>query len=139
MQQMDVYSANFHNSKNTNSDIFVRSVLDNKSKAMLRGLVRIDSDAPQSSGYQKEDVLLLSEDAEGDSLPQLDINNHDVRCTHGATIGTVDKQQLFYLMSRGMPKELATRMVVEGFFYPVIQRAKFSINEELQRLIESKL
>ncbi len=138
-QQMDVYSANFHNSKSTNSDIFVRSVLDNKSKAMLRGLVRIDSNAPQSSGYQKEDVLLLSEDAEGDSIPQLDINNHDVRCTHGATIGTVDKQQLFYLMSKGMPKELAARMIVGGFFYPVMQRAQFSINEELQQLIESKL
>ncbi|MEM3126550.1 MAG: Fe-S cluster assembly protein SufD [Candidatus Woesearchaeota archaeon] len=138
-QQIDIYSANLHNNKNTNSDIFVRAVLNNKAKAMLRGLVRIDKAASNSSGYQKEDILLLSEEAEGNSLPQLDINNHDVRCTHGATIGTVDKQHLFYLMSRGLTKEQATTMIVAGFFYPVMQRAQFGVEKKIQELIEAKL
>lgn len=138
-QQIDAYSASIHNTRNTNSDIFVRAVLDDKAKTMLRGLVRIEKNASNSSGYQKEDVLLLSEEAEGDSLPQLDINNHDVRCTHGATIGTIDKQHLFYLMSRGLTREQATLMIVAGFFYPVLQRAQFGVEKEIQELIEAKL
>jgi len=138
-EQIDMYAASLHNAPNTNSDIFIRGVLDDKSKAMIRGLVRIDKTAGNSNGYQKEDILILSENAEGDSIPQLDINNHDVKCSHGATLGTVDKQQLFYLMTRGLNKEQASFIIVSGFFSPVFQRSNFGVEKEIQEIVNKRL
>lgn len=116
----DVYTENFHDASFTMSDIITRGVLLDKSKALSRGLVQIGEDAPNSEGYEQQDALLLSNAAEADAIPNLVIHNHDVKCSHGSTVGKVDEEQLFYLQSRGIPTELAEKVLVEGYFIPVI-------------------
>ena len=121
-QQFDLVNKSIHNAPHTVSDIFTKGVLTGSSKCLYRGLVRIESNAFGSNGYQKEDTLLLSEDAAADSIPNLEIENNDVRCTHGASIGRIDREKLFYMKSRGLDDEQATREYVKGFFEPLIQK-----------------
>ena len=121
-QQFDLVAKSIHNAPHTVSDIFTKGVLTGSSKCLYRGLVRIESNAFGSNGYQKEDTLLLSEDAAADSIPNLEIENNDVRCTHGASIGRIDREKLFYMKSRGLNEEQATREYVKGFFEPLIQK-----------------
>jgi len=121
-QQFDLVAKSIHNAPHTISDIFTKGALTGGSKCLYRGLVRIEKNAFGSNGYQKEDTLLLSEDAATDSIPNLEIENNDVRCTHGASIGRIDREKLFYMKSRGLNDELATREYVKGFFEPLIQK-----------------
>ena len=103
-------------------------------------LIKIESNAFESNGYQKEDTLLLSPDAEADSIPNLEIDNNEVRCTHGAAIGPVDEEKLFYLRSRGLGEELAKKKIVEGFFEPMIQRVHIQkLQEDIRMLIGAKM
>jgi len=83
---------------------------------------------------------MLSRVARADSMPQLEIEADDVRCTHGATVGQMDEDELFYLMSRGLNRELATRLIVEGFFSPVLDRIPLeSMQNRLRQAVERKL
>ena len=118
-QQFDLGSATTHLGNNSNSDMYVRGVLGGKAKAVFRGLIKIDKDAANCDGYQKEETILISDQAGADAIPNLEIMNNEVKCSHGATIGRIDEKQLFYLTSRGVNKEEATRMIVEGFFEPI--------------------
>jgi Fe-S cluster assembly protein SufD len=115
-QKLDLRQEVRHLAPRTHSDIKGRGALADASKAVYRGLVRIEKGAVGSSGFQKEDVLLLGERAEVDAIPDLEINTDDVRCGHGAAIGRMDKERLFYLMSRGLDETAAKKMLVEGFF-----------------------
>mgnify|MGYP001582549521 CR=1 FL=1 len=121
-QQFDLVAKSIHNAPHTVSDIFTKGALTESGKCLYRGLVRIEKNAFGSNGYQKEDTLLLSEDATSDSIPNLEIENNDVRCTHGASIGRIDREKLFYMKSRGLNEEQATREYVKGFFEPLIQK-----------------
>ena len=105
------------------------------------GLVAIKPAASNSNGYQKSDVLILSEDAKANAIPKLEINNNEVKCSHGATISKVDKNKLFYLRSRGIPLEAATQMVVEGFLESVMsdERLQPAITEEFREAIKNKI
>ena len=87
---------------------------------MSRGLVKINKNAPGSNGYETQDALLLSNKAEADAIPNLEINNNDVKCSHGSTVGQVDEDKLFYLMTRGLTKDEASQKIVEGYFTPVL-------------------
>ncbi len=140
-QKFDIYSKSIHEGKNTVSEMLTRGVLDDSAKAIYRGVLKITPTANGSSGYQKEDVTLLSPKAEADSIPELRINNNDItKCTHGASIGKVDAEKLFYLMSRGFPKKESVKKLIEGFFASILKNAgndRFST--ELQKLIEIKL
>lgn len=138
-QNFDLNFNTIHNAPNTTSDMFTKGALNNKSKAVCRGLVRIEQNANESNGYQKEDTLLLSKDAEVDPIPNLEINNHNVRCTHGATVSQVDKEKLFYLKSRGLNNSEAMRIIIDGFFEPFILRIENeSLRNNLKNLIEAK-
>ena len=96
--------------------------------------------AQRTDAYQANRNLLLSDLARADSIPGLEILANDVRCTHGATIGHVDDEQLYYLMTRGLPRLEAQRLVVEGFFAPVLDRIPLDdVREQLRREIEHKL
>lgn len=140
-QKFDVHAKSVHVAPETSSDLLTKGVLDDAAKAIYRGVLKIEPTAFGASGYQKEEVTLLSPKAEADSIPELRINNNDIKkCTHGASIGQVDAERLFYLMSRGFTKMDATKKLIEGFFAALLQKAsteKFS--EELQKLIEAKL
>jgi Fe-S cluster assembly protein SufD len=139
-QQFDLVANSIHNAQNTSSDIFTKGALTGNSKCVYRGLVKINQNSPKSNGYQKEDTLLLSEDAQADSIPNLEIDNNDVRCTHGASIGRVDKEKMFYLQSRGLNPEKATQEYVKGFFDPLIQKIQIqSLRESMQKLVEERM
>jgi Fe-S cluster assembly protein SufD len=111
-----------HAAPNTTSDLFFKGVLADHARAVWRGVIRVDKGAQKTDAYQENRNLLLSHDARADSIPGLEIEANDVRCTHGATIGQIDKLQLFYLMSRGLTRGDAEQLIVRGFFQPILDR-----------------
>ncbi len=138
-QRFDVLVKAIHAGRATTSNLLSRAALNDHSKAIYRGLVRIETSAPQSEGYQKADMLLLGEHAQADPIPELEINNHDVKCTHGATVGKVNEENLFYLMSRGLTQDEATRAIVEGFFAPIIDKvAVAELREHIKKILEAR-
>lgn len=120
-QKYDIFTSSRHDAPKTTSDIFTRGVLNDHAKALSRGLVHIGVNAADSNGYEKQDALLLSDKAEADAIPNLEINNHDVKCSHGSTVGPIDSEKMFYLMSKGLGKRDAQQLIVEGYFTPVIE------------------
>lgn len=138
-QQFDIGAQSIHAGPHTFSDIASRGVLSGKAKAIYRGLVKIENEAPSSDGYQKEDVLMLSADAEANSIPQLEIDNNEVKCSHAATTSHVDDNQLFYLMSRGLGREEATKLIVQGFLEPFIAQLPGELADEIRIHVEERL
>ncbi len=139
-QQYDFSSSIYHNSKHTKSDMAVRGALDNNSKVVYNGLVKIAEKASNSNGYQKQDALLLSSNAEIDPIPNLEIDNNDVKCSHGTTVSRLDKDKLFYLKSRGLPEDKASKLMIKGFFEPLIKKIKIKeARNDIRKAINSKL
>ena len=139
-QQFDFNSSIFHNARHTNSDMAVKGVLDNKSKVIYNGLVKIHKNAKNSNGCQKQDALILSPDAEIDPIPNLEIDNNDVKCFHGTSISQLDKDKLFYLKSRGIPEKEAANLMIRGFFDPIIEKINLKeAQEDLRNAVSSKL
>ena len=139
-EQFDLAATAYHQANNTSSDMHTKGVLSGKSKAVYRGTIDIASDAFGCDGYQKEHTILLSEGAVADAIPNLEIRNNDVRCSHGATIGRVDDEQLFYLTSRGVDPEEAIKMLITGFFEPLTNLLEWpQLYQELLPLIEKKI
>ena len=104
------------------------------------GLIQVSEGAQRTDAYQANRNLLLSDTARADSIPGLEILANDVRCTHGATIGHVDEEQMYYLMARGLPRAEAQRLIVEGFFAPVLDRIPLeSVREHLRGVIQRKI
>ena len=116
-----------------------KNALDDRARTIFGGLIRVERDAHFTDAYQKVRNLLLSDDSEANSMPGLEILADNVRCTHGATSGQIDEDELFYLRTRGIPTRVAQRLLVTGFLDEVIQRLDHSaIAEHLHRLIEEK-
>lgn len=134
-RQFDIYNEAVHAAPNTTSDIVARGALTDNAKTIYRGLIRMEKGAFGSVGTQKERTLLLSEDAEIDAVPNLEINVDDVRCSHSAASGSVDPEQMFYLMSRGLDEKTAIKTLVEGFFTPVLKQMTASGLEEVASCI----
>ncbi len=139
-QHLDVSTAQEHASPYTSSDLLYRTVLKDRSQTAWGGNIYVYPAANYTDAYQKNDNLLLSERAHADTLPGLEIEAHEVRCTHGATAGPIDADQIFYLMSRGIPYAQAEKLIVDGFFEPVMERVPMeSVREELQEFVSRKL
>ena len=140
-QKFDLHSKSIHIATNTSSDMLTKGALDDSAKAIYRGVLKIHTTAFDSSGYQKEEVILLSDKAEADSIPELRINNNDIKkCTHGASIGQVDPEKLFYLMSRGLDKKEAVKTLIEAFFSSVcIKIGSEEFTNRIRKIVESKL
>ena len=103
-------------------------------------MIRVAKDAQKTDAYQENRNLLLSPKAHADSIPGLEIKANDVRCTHGATIGRVDPEALFYLMSRGLDRPAAERLIVEGFFVDAFDRIRSpELREQVQQALLAKL
>jgi Fe-S cluster assembly protein SufD len=129
-----------HAAPNTTSDLFFKGVLADHSRAVWRGVIRVDKGAQKTDAYQENRNLLLSHDARADSIPGLEIEANDVRCTHGATIGQIDKLQLFYLMSRGLSRVDAEQLIVRGFFQPILDRIDSDeVRETLAAELEARM
>ncbi|MDE0014625.1 MAG: Fe-S cluster assembly protein SufD [Candidatus Poribacteria bacterium] len=139
-QHLDVSTAQEHVSPHTFSDLLYRTVLKDRAQSAWGGNIYVYPAANHTDAYQKNDNLLLSERAHADTLPGLEIQAHEVRCTHGATAGKIDAEQVFYLMSRGLSYTEAEKLIVEGFFEPVMERIPLeSVREELNTSITRKL
>lgn len=139
-QHLDVSTAQEHVAPHTSSDLLYRTVLKDRSQTAWGGNIYVYPSANYTDAYQKNDNLLLSERAHADTLPGLEIQAHEVRCTHGATAGKIDAEQVFYLMSRGVPYAQAEKLIVDGFFAPVMERIPLdSVREELSTSVARKL
>jgi Fe-S cluster assembly protein SufD len=138
-QEFDARTLQDHISPHTASDLLYKNALDDRARCTFGGLIRVEPHAHFTDAYQKVRNLLLSDDAEANSMPGLEILADNVRCTHGATSGQVDEDELFYLRTRGIPVTVAQRLIVTGFLDEVIQRLDHAaIADHLRRLIEEK-
>lgn len=131
-QHFDTHTLQDHQAPHTFSDLLYKSALADQSQSVYTGLIRIMKQAQKSDAYQANRNLLLSSGAKADSVPMLEIEADDVRCTHGVAVGPVDEDQAFYLMTRGLSRPEAERLIVEGFFEQVLRRIP---SEELRDLL----
>jgi len=139
-QHFDHNTSQDHEAANTHSDLLYKGALDDRARSVFRGIIRVHPGAQQTDAYQTNRNLLLSEKARADSLPNLEIEADDVRCSHGATVGQLDEEILFYLMSRGIERSRAERLVVLGFLGEVLKRLPLEgVVEKVIRVIEEKL
>jgi Fe-S cluster assembly protein SufD len=141
-QHMDIGSAMEHTTgRNATSNITARGVLTDSSRGVFRGNGHIHTGAKGCSTYQNERALLLTDDAHHDTIPGLYIDESEVNgAGHGATVGQIDQDQVFYLMSRGLSRPLATRMIVTGFITPILNRiASEPARRKLEALVDRKL
>src|SRR5712691_6758477 len=138
-QEFDARTLQDHVSPHTTSDLLYKNALDDRARCTFGGLFRVEPHAHFTDAYQKVRNLLLSDDAEANSMPGLEILADNVRCTHGATSGQIDADELFYLRTRGIPVPVAQRLIVTGFLNEAIQRLdQPAIAACLNRLIEDK-
>ncbi|MBW3533839.1 MAG: Fe-S cluster assembly protein SufD [Gemmatimonadetes bacterium] len=139
-QHFDHNTSQDHVAPSARSDLLYKGALDGESRAVFRGIIRVEPGAQQTDAYQTNRNLLLSERARADSLPNLEIQADDVRCSHGATVGQLDDEALFYMISRGIPRDRAERLVVLGFLGEVLLRLPLGgVVEKVTRVIEQKL
>jgi Fe-S cluster assembly protein SufD len=138
-QHLDHDTQQNHLAPHTTSDLLFKGALKDKSRSVWQGMIYVAPGAQKTDGYQANRNLVLSEAARADSIPGLEILADDVRCTHGATVGKLEQESLFYLESRGIPPRDAERILVEGFFDPIMQRIPFDgVRERFQQAILSK-
>jgi Fe-S cluster assembly protein SufD len=123
-QHFDMRTLQDHVAPGCTSDLLYKGALRDTSHTVYSGLIRVHPGAEKTDAYQANRNLVLSDNAKADSKPELEILNNDVRCTHGSTVGQVDDDHLFYLQSRGISRDDAKRLIVEGFFEDVINRVK---------------
>ncbi len=121
-QHLSYHTLQRHHAMQCTSDLLYKGALQDKSRLVWRGMIKVDRDAQKTDGYQRNDNLILSEDARADSIPGLEIEADDVKCSHGATAGRVDDEQVFYARCRGLTRKEAIRMIVTGFFQQVFDR-----------------
>jgi Fe-S cluster assembly protein SufD len=139
-QHFDLHTLQRHRLDHTTSDLLIKTVLKDRARSVYQGLIQVSEGAQRTDAYQANRNLLLSEHARADSIPGLEILANDVRCTHGATIGQVDPEQLYYLRARGLHRNEAERLIVEGFFAPVIDRIPLeNVRERLRDAIQHKI
>lgn len=135
-QFFDHHTWQLHESPYATSDLEYKGALKEKSRSVYSGLIKVADGAQRTDAYQQNRNLVLSKTARADTIPNLEIAANDVRCTHGATVSQVEDEHLFYLMARGIPKSEAQKLIVEGFFRPVIDRIPV---EEIQDFLQGAI
>jgi Fe-S cluster assembly protein SufD len=139
-QHLDHDTQQNHLARRTTSDLLFKGALLESSHSVWQGMIYVDPKAQKTDGYQANRNLVLSKNAHADSIPGLEILADDVRCTHGATVGKIDQEEVFYLLSRGIPRKEAERLIVEGFFDPIMQRIPFEgVRNRFQQYIHDKM
>jgi Fe-S cluster assembly protein SufD len=139
-QHLDFDTTQEHAAANTTSDLAFRGVLEGRSTAVWRGMIKVDPGAQQTDAFQESRNLLLSKRAHADAIPGLEIEANDVRCTHAAAIAQIDPAQVYYLMSHGIPRPVATRLVIEGFLAELVERFEQGpVRERLADVLQGRL
>lgn len=140
VQHLDHDTQQNHLAPHTTSDMLFKGALKDRSRSIWQGMIYVAPGAQKTDGYQANRNLVLSPKARADSIPGLEILADDIRCTHGATVGKIDAEQVFYLRSRGIPYSDAERLIVEGFFDPIMQRISFEgVRSRFQQSILEKM
>jgi len=143
-QHLDFDTLQEHAAPDTTSDLAFRGILADRSSAVWRGMIKVDPGAQRTDAFQESRNLLLSKRAHADAIPGLEILANDVRCTHAAAIAQIDREQLFYLRSHGLPETGAHRLVIEGFLQALVERfeegpVREAVGEALERRLEAVL
>jgi Fe-S cluster assembly protein SufD len=139
-QHLDYDTFQEHIAPSTESDFAFKGALRESAHAVWRGMIRVEQDAQKTNAYQENRNLLLSPEAHADSIPGLEIMANDVRCTHGATLGRVNREELFYLMARGLSRGEAERLIVRGFFQDVLDRIDLEpVRDALGAALEARI
>ncbi len=139
-QHLSYHTLQHHKAPHCKSDFLYKAALQDQSRTVWRGMIKVDKGASKTDGYQRNDNLLLSRTARADSIPGLEINHDDVRCTHGSTSGKVDEELIFYAQCRGYTRKEAIRMIVSGFFQQIFDRITIdSVRDALARVIATRV
>ncbi|MCU4750587.1 Fe-S cluster assembly protein SufD [Halobacteria archaeon AArc-curdl1] len=139
-QHFDLDVKVWHRAEHTTADLVTRGVTDDTARSVYEGVQDVGRGAWDTSSYQRENTLMLSDESEADASPKLIINNHDTEASHSATVGQIDEEDLLYMTSRGVSPRLARNMLVEGFFVPVLEEvAVDELREDLETLIRERL
>jgi Fe-S cluster assembly protein SufD len=139
-QHLAYHTQQYHRAESCRSDFLYKSAQQDKSRTVWRGMIKVDPKAQKTDGYQRNDNLILSHSARADSIPGLEIEADDVRCTHGSTTAKVDEEQIFYAQCRGFTRKEATRMIVTGFFQQIFDRITIdSVREALGEAISRQV
>ncbi|MEE9216791.1 MAG: Fe-S cluster assembly protein SufD [Anaerolineales bacterium] len=139
-QHLDHDTQQNHMAPNTTSDLLFKGALVDQSRSVWQGMIYVAPEAQHTDGFQANRNLILSKRARADSIPGLEILADDVRCTHGATVSQLEEEPIFYLMSRGIPRNQAERLVIEGFFATVMERISLdSVRDQFEQMIDRKL
>lgn len=139
-QRISMHTLSDHDAIATNAETMVKGVLTDKSRVDFTGMIRVQPHAQQTASFLADHTLLLSNECRAESIPSLEIGANEVSASHGATTGKIDEEQLFYLMVRGIPREEAERIIVQGFFEPVLQRIGLeNLRNRLRRSIVSRM
>jgi Fe-S cluster assembly protein SufD len=139
-QHLSYHTLQHHEAPHCRSDFLYKAALQDRSRTVWRGMIKVDPGAIKTDGYQRNDNLLLSDRARADSIPGLEIEADDVRCTHGSTSGKVDEELIFYAMCRGFTRREAIRVIVSGFFQQIFDRIPIeSVRNALGRAIASRV
>lgn len=140
IQHLDHDTQQNHLAPSTTSDLLFKGALVDRSRSVWQGMIYVAPGAQKTDGYQANRNLILSKHARADSIPGLEILADDVRCTHGATVGQLEQEPVFYLMSRGLPRHDAERLVVDGFFAPIMERIPFEdVRARFAQMIDDKM
>ncbi|MDP8206652.1 MAG: Fe-S cluster assembly protein SufD [Candidatus Electryonea clarkiae] len=138
-QHFDHHTVHHHDAPDTSSNLNFKVSLSDHSQSAYTGLIKIDENSSNCQAYQENRNLLLDPDTKAESIPELEIINDQVSCSHGVTVGSIDPDILFYLQSRGIDSKEAVKMVVEGFYEPVLEKLPVDIQELARNLIDEKL
>ncbi len=139
-QHLDHHTNQLHKATNATSDLLIKGALKDRARSVYQGYIKVYPNAQQTNAYQANRNLMLSKQARADSIPGLEIEADDVRCTHGATAGQVPAEYIFYLMARGIDRTNAERMIVQGFFEEVLNRIPVEgVRNKLEAEIARKL
>ncbi|WP_254529647.1 Fe-S cluster assembly protein SufD [Natrinema gelatinilyticum] len=139
-QHFDLDAKVWHRAEHTTADLVTRGVTDDVARSVYEGVQDVGADAWDTSSYQRENTLMLSDESEADASPKLIINNHDTEASHSATVGQIDEEDLLYMTSRGVDPRAARNMLVEGFFVPVLAEVDVDeLRDDLEELIAVRL
>jgi Fe-S cluster assembly protein SufD len=139
-QQFGQFTKQHHKTGNTTSDLMFKNVLRDSAVSNYAGVIKVEKNANGTNAYQANRNLVLSKEVRCDTRPILEIESNQLRCTHGATVGQLEEQQLFYLRSRGLTPELARDVLIEAFLDPVLARIQVeSVQKEFAKLVHDKV
>jgi len=139
-QHFDIDARVWHNDENTTADLVTRGVIDDEARSVYEGVQDVGREAWNTSSYQRENTLMLSDESEADASPKLIINNHDTEASHSATVGQVDEEDMFYMTSRSVPERAAKNMLVEGFYVPVLEEIEVDeLRDDFSALVRERL